>query len=139
MVRTTEERKGFQLQHGIDFSLPPSHDILLLLLLLFTEAISSLLRPLLESYSYPNFSSSPAACPPDLLVANPYFHILILALNPISPTSKSIAGPSLLLQDPSLLLQGPFLLLHRARSLSTINPAVALQYPVDLSCMYLKP
>jgi hypothetical protein len=50
MVRTTEERKGFQLQHGIDFSLPPSHDILLLLLL-FTEAISSLLRPLLESYS----------------------------------------------------------------------------------------
>ncbi len=137
-MRTTEERKGFQLQHGIDFSLPPSHD-LLLLLLLFTEAIYSPLRPLLESYSYPSFSSSPAAYPPDLLVANPYFHILILALNPISPTSKSIARPSLVLQDPSLVLQGPFLLLHRASSLPTINPAVALQYPVDLTCMYLKP
>jgi hypothetical protein len=81
MMRTAAERKGFQLQHGIDFNLPPSHDLLLLLLLLllFTEAIGSLLRPLLESYSYPSFSSSPAACPPDLLVANPYFHILILA------------------------------------------------------------
>ncbi len=136
MVRTTAERKGFQLQHGIDFSLPPSHDLLLLLLLLlFTEAICNLLRPLLESYSYTSFSSSPAACPPDLLVANPYFHILILALNPISPTSKSIARPSLLLQDPSLLLQSPYLLLHRARSLPTINPAGALQYPVDFSCI----
>ncbi len=86
MVRTTAERKGFQLQHDIDFSLPPSHDLLLLLLLLFIEAICSLLRPLLESYSYPSFSSSPTARRPDLLVANPYFHILILALNPISPT-----------------------------------------------------
>lgn len=133
MVRTTAERKGFLLQHGIDFSLPPSHD---LLLLLFTEAICSLLRPLLEFYYYPSFSSSPAACPPDLLVANPYFHILILALNPISPTSKSIARPSLLLQDPSLLLQGPslllqgpFLLLHRASELSTIKSCSCSSVP----------